>query len=158
MENNLVPKGNHVDPKTKQSQLKTNNQSETKEYIEILGDTVLPKNLLYSVLISICFSLGGYFLGGIIFPLFTEERMVSSYSLLLGIAGCLTGLVINSRLFKPTRTLNECEANQEDIHEIFKDLQLDPTKEYEMIKNDPVTKKEMVDLGIIDKFSGSGGK
>ncbi|MFP7223936.1 hypothetical protein [Priestia filamentosa] len=153
MENNLTSQRSPIDSKVKQSQV---NKAETKQYIEILGDTVVPKNLLYSVLISICFSLGGYFLGQVIFPLFAGERMVSSYSLLLGIAGCLMGLVINSRLFKPTRILNEAEATQEDIHEIFKDLQLNPEEEYEMIKKDPVTKKEMEELGIIDKFIGKG--
>jgi hypothetical protein len=107
---------------------------------------------------SICFSLGAYFLGGLLFPLFAEERMVSSYSLLLGIAGSLTALMINSRLFKPSRILNESEATQEGIDKIFKDLQLDPEEEYEMIKNDPVTRKEMEELGIIDKFIGNGVK
>lgn len=153
MENNLTPQRSPIDSKVKQSQV---NKAETKQYIEILGDTVVPKNLLYSVLISICFSLGGYLLGQVIFPLFAGERMVSSYSLLLGIAGCLMGLVINSRLFKPTRILKEAEATQEDIDEIFKDLQLNPEEEYEMIKKDPVTKKEMEELGIIDKFIGKG--
>lgn len=157
MENNLVPERNTVDSRITQSHLKTNDPEE-KLYMEILGDTVLPKNLLYSILMSICFSLGGYFLGEVLFPLFTEERMVSSYSLLLGIAGCLIALMINSRLFKPTRILNESEATQQGIDELFKDLQLKPEEEYEIIKNDPVTRKEMEELGIIDKFIKGGGK
>ncbi|WP_052947859.1 hypothetical protein [Aneurinibacillus tyrosinisolvens] len=155
MEINEVLSENQIgSPKEKYQEV---NEPQTKPYLEILGDTVVPSNILYSVLLSIFFSLGGYFLGKNIFPLLADKKMVPSYSLLLGIAGSLMALVICSRLFKPSRILNESETTIEGMHEVLKDLQLDPQKEYEIIKNDPVTRKEMEELGLIDKLERSGG-
>lgn len=127
-----------------------------QEYIEILGDTVVPSRILLSVIISIAASIGGYFLGKSIFPQVAEAKMVSSYSLLLGIGGSVIALVICSRLFKPSRILMEEETTSEGLEEILRDLQADPRSEYELIKNDPVTRKEMEELGILDTFKRSG--
>lgn len=138
-------------PKAKQAEHRTN------EYLEILGDTVYPRNLIAAIALSIICSLGGYRLGLTIFPSIAKEEMVASYSLLLGIGGSLLSLFICSRLFKPSRILTEEETSEENMLEIFHDLQLDPEEEYQFIKNDPVTKKEMEALGILDKFSGIGG-
>ncbi|MEW9671825.1 hypothetical protein [Ammoniphilus sp. 3BR4] len=123
-----------------------------EEYLEILGDTVLPANILYSVLISLFFSLGGFFIGKRVFPLISSEKMINSYSLLLGIAGSVLALVICSRLFKPNRILNESEGTSEGILEAYRDLQLDAQEEMENIINDPVTRKEMEELGILKNF------
>lgn len=126
------------------------------KYLEILGDTVLPANILYSVVISLVFSLGGFFIGKRIFPLIASEKMINSYSLLLGIAGSLIALVICSRLFKPNRILNESEGSTEGVLEAYRDLQLDAQEEMENIINDPVTRKEMEELGILKNFVKEG--
>jgi uncharacterized membrane protein YeaQ/YmgE (transglycosylase-associated protein family) len=128
------------------------------EYIEILGDTVVPSRILTSVIISIVCSIGGYFLGKAIFPSFAEAKMVGSYSLLLGIGGSVLALIICARLFKPSRILTEAETTAEGLEEILLDLQADPETEYGLIKNDPVTRKEMEELGILDTFKRSGGQ
>jgi DNA-directed RNA polymerase subunit H (RpoH/RPB5) len=143
MKTNMVPKKDNVYPKTKQ-------------YVEILGDTVLPINALYSVLMSSLFSLGSYLLGNKYLPLFASKKMVPSYSLLLGILGGVIALVICAYLFKPNRVLTESETEGEDLHEVLKDLEVDPQEEYEIIKNDPVTRKEMELLGIMNKFTQKG--
>lgn len=82
--------------------------------------------------------------------------MVSSYSLLLGIGGSVIALIICSKLFKPSRILMEEETSSEGLEEILQDLQADAKSEYELIKNDPVTKKEMEQLGILETFKRSG--
>ncbi|USG66623.1 hypothetical protein NDK47_04800 [Brevibacillus ruminantium] len=132
--------------------------STSQEYIEILGDTVVPSRLLLSVIISIVASLGCYFLGKAIFPAIASEKMVPSYSLLLGIGGSLVALVINARFFTPSRVLTEAETSSEGFEEILLDLQADPKEEYDLIKNDPVTRKEVEELGILETIKRSGGK
>ncbi|MDR7314638.1 hypothetical protein [Brevibacillus nitrificans] len=129
-----------------------------KEYIEILGDTVVPVRILSAIVISICLSIGGYFLGKNIFPKFAEAKMVGSYSLLLGIAGSVIGLIICANLFKPSRILTEEETGSEGLEEILLSMQVDPKAEYDLIKDDPVTRKEMEELGILETFKRSGGR
>ncbi|MGG1658096.1 hypothetical protein [Brevibacillus sp. NRS-1366] len=142
--------------KTEMVMKETKADTSKQEYIEILGDTVVPSRILLSVIISIIASIGGYFLGKSIFPQIAEAKMVSSYSLLLGIGGSVVALIICSRLFKPSRILMEEETTSEGLEEILRDLQADPSSEYELIKNDPVTKKEMEELGILDTFKRNG--
>ncbi len=67
-------------------------------YIEVIGDTVYGKHLMTTIVISISVSLLGFFIGQKIFPAIAPEEMVQSYSLLLGIAGNLLALLINTFL------------------------------------------------------------
>ena len=151
MSTKLVVSENQVDSLKKTYSEKVDAIKDDK-YLEILGDTVLPANIVYSVLISLFFSLGGFFIGKKVFPLIAEENMINSYSLLLGIAGSVLALVISSRLFKPNRILNQAEGSSEGILEAYRDLQLNAEEEMELIINDPVTKKEMEELGILKNF------
>ncbi|ASK62472.1 hypothetical protein CFK37_10085 [Virgibacillus phasianinus] len=128
-------------------------ESESDYYVEILGDTVSPSHVLYSILISIVLGLGGFLIGKQFFPLVAEDTMVNSYSLLLGIAGCVAALVLSAILFRPKRILTESQANKEDANKLLKDLQVDLDEEYEVIRKDPVTRKEMEDLQIADIFT-----
>ena len=143
---NAVRKDNNIE-----SHLQENARKQ-KSYLEILGDTVLPFQLIVTVILNIVFALGGYLLGQKIFPAIAQEKMVNSYSLLLGIGGSVICLILCATLFKPNRILTEEEASEEDMKEIFRDLQIDPREEYELIMNDPVTKQEMEELGILGKF------
>ena len=135
--NVIRKKDSNIEPHLKANDIKQ------KSYLEILGDTVLPFQLIVTVILNIVFSLGGYLLGQKIFPSIAQEKMVNSYSLLLGIGGSVICLILCASLFKPNRILTEEEASEEDMKEIFRDLQIDPREEYEVIMNDPVTKKEM---------------
>lgn len=144
----------HVD-KGKQS-IELDKINEAPKYLEILGDTVLPRNIILAIIISIILSLSGYLLGERLFPLFASEKMVSSYSLLLGIGGSVLSLALCAFIFKPSRVLTEEETSLESMEEIFKDMQLDPKEEYLLIEEDPVTKKEMEALGVLDKFRTIG--
>ncbi|WP_421617716.1 hypothetical protein ACAF76_009645 [Brevibacillus sp. TJ4] len=127
-----------------------------KEYLEVLGDTVVPSSLLLSVVISVTCTIGGFFLGQAIFPSLAEAKMVNSYSLLLGIGGSVLALIVCARLFKPSRQLKEEQTSAENLHAIMDDLQIDAKTEYELIVNDPVTRKEMEELGILETFKRSG--
>lgn len=129
------------------------NENKQPSFIEILGDTTSQKQLILSVVLSIFVSLGGYKLGQVIFPAIAEEKMVNSYSLLLGIAGTVLVLVLNSFLFRPKRILIEDEVSSENLIEVFKDLQLDIDEELRLIENDPITKKELEELGVLSNFN-----
>lgn len=124
----------------------------TKTYLEILGDTILPNQLLFAVLISVGISLGGYNIGLWLLPSIASESMVASYSLLIGILGSVFSLVLCSILFKPKRILVEEETSSESMRQVFEDLQLDPLEELELIENDPITKKELEEFGVLNSF------
>ncbi|MCS0670749.1 hypothetical protein [Cytobacillus firmus] len=129
-----------------------------KMYLEILGDTILPNHLLLAIIISVGISLGGYNIGLWLLPSIASAQMVPSYSLLLGISGSVLSLVICSLVFKPKRILIEEETSSESMIEVFKDLQLDPQEELELIENDPITKKELEELGVLNHFRAIGGE
>ncbi|ALC88980.1 hypothetical protein AM500_03585 [Bacillus sp. FJAT-18017] len=135
-----------------QKNLKGNHDSDPHEYIEVLGDTVYGKHMIITIVVSVFLGLGGFLLGKEIFPNIAPENMVSSYSLLLGIAGLVIALIVNSFLFKPKRRLVEEESSVEKIHEIFHDYQLDLDEERKEIKNNPVVEKEMKEQGIYNMF------
>jgi len=130
----------------------TDLNKKTKTYLEILGDTILPNQLLFAVLISVGISLGGYNIGLWLLPSIASDSMVASYSLLIGILGSVVSLVLCSILFKPKRILIEEETSSESMRQVFEDLQLDPLEELELIENDPVTMKEMEEFGILNSF------
>lgn len=128
-------------------------QKNTQSYVEIIGDTVLGKHLIITIIISVSLSLCGYFLGRkIIFPAIAAEEMVQSYSLLLGIAGTVTGLIINTFLFKPKRTLNETASTNSELAEIYEKMHFDMEEERQSILNDPVTRNEMKEQGFYEMF------
>jgi uncharacterized membrane protein YeaQ/YmgE (transglycosylase-associated protein family) len=134
----------------------TNLNENKKTYLEILGDTILPNQLLLAVLLSVGISLGGYNIGLWLLPAIASESMVASYSLLIGILGSVISLVLCSILFKPKRILVEEETSSESMRQVFEDLQLDPQEELELIENDPITKKELEELGVLNSFRALG--
>jgi hypothetical protein len=67
-------------------------------------------------------------------------------------------LIICANLFKPSRILTEEETSSEGLEEILLSMQVDPKAEYDLIKDDPVTRKEMEELGILETFKRSGGR
>lgn len=121
-------------------------------YVEILGDTVLPVHVIFSIIISVVLGLGGFLAGQALFPKIAGESMVSSYSLLAGIAGCVLALILSAILFKPKRVLTETEITADDAQGILNDLQVNFEEEMDVIKHDPATRKEMEDLKIKDIF------
>lgn len=134
------------------------NKKENKTYLEILGDTILPNHLLIAVLLSVGVSLGGYNIGLRLFPAIASDNMVASYSLLLGILGSVLSLVISSILFRAKRVLIEEETSSESMRQVFEDLQLDPVEELKLIEKDPITKKELEELGVLNSFRTLGGE
>jgi len=130
---------------------------EEKKFIEILGDTVSGNQLIISIILSVAASFLGYQFGQWVFPKFAEPQMINSYSLLTGITGILIVVAINTILFKPKRILVEDEASSHSLKEAFEDLQIDIDEEIRLIEEDPVTKKELEDFGILSSLQGLKG-
>ena len=129
-----------------------------KTYLEILGDTVLPNQLFLAIILNIVICLGSYNIGLWFFPKIAGESMVASYSLLLGIVGTILSLALCSFIFKPKRILMEEDTSYEGLQEVFQDLQLDPREELALIENDPITKRELEELGVLNQFRALGSE
>lgn len=128
-------------------------QKRSQAYVEIIGDTVVGKDLIMTISISVVLSFLGFFAGReLIFPRIAPEEMILSYSLLSGIVGSVTGLLVNTFLFKPKRTLNETASTNAELSEIYEKLQLDMEEERDSILNDPVTTAEMKEQGFYEMF------
>jgi uncharacterized membrane protein YeaQ/YmgE (transglycosylase-associated protein family) len=123
----------------------------TKNYVEILGDTVSPYHTVLSVIISVGLGLGGFFIGKRLFSA-ANPQTAQSYALLLGIFGCVIALVITSLLFHPKRILSETMENA-----LAEDFDVDLEEENEVIQRDPAIRKEMEELGIKDLLTRRGG-
>ena len=128
-------------------------ESKEKTYVEILGDTVSPNHVILSIMISLILGLGGFFIGKRIFPGIADQQMVNSYSLLLGIVGCVIALIVCALLFHPKRILTEDPAAEKNSEELLRDLGVHLEEENDVISTDPVTRKEMEELGIKDIFT-----
>ncbi len=54
--------------------------------------------------------------------------------------------------------LIEEETSSESMKQVFEDLQLDPVEELRLIESDPITKKELEELGVLNSFRALGGE
>ena len=83
------------------------------------------------------------------------EKLVSAYSLLFGIGGCVISAIVSANLFKPKRTLNEEQFSEQDRDRVLKELNIDVKKEKEELKYaDPKVLQEMKDLKLYELFYG----
>ncbi|BDH61674.1 hypothetical protein MTP04_18040 [Lysinibacillus sp. PLM2] len=137
----------------KKPELEESKGEHKEQYVEILGDTISGNQLITAIIFSVLISLAGFLIGQWIFPQIADEQMVDSYSLLLGIAGTVIMLVINSFIFRPKRILVDEEISYENMEEVFSSLQLDIDEELRLIEEDPTTKKELEDLGVLSIFN-----
>lgn len=125
---------------------------------DIWGDTVtlhdLSKGILIGIAISLSCYLGASYLIGMQFPNL-DNKLISAYSLLFGIGGCVLSAVVCANLFKPERSLNEEEFSAEDRDRVLQELQIDPAKEKDELKYvDKKVLQEMKDLKLYELFAG----
>lgn len=90
------------------------------KYMEVWGDTVVPKELAASSVICIITSMA-FFLAGRAFFLShgnLNPELAKGYALLIGIVGTFAGAFISGALFKPKRRIL-VDASAEDVEEIL---------------------------------------
>lgn len=84
-----------------------------------------------------------------------EAKLISAYSLLFGIGGCVLSAFVSANLFKPKRTLNEAEFSEADRDRVLKELKIDLAKEREELAYvDEKVLQEMKDLKLYELFAG----
>jgi hypothetical protein len=125
---------------------------------DIWGDTVdlhdLGKGIIIGIIISLTCFLGAHKLITMQNPDLTE-KLVSAYSLLFGIGGCVLSAFVSAFLFKPKRILNEEQFSEKDRERVLQELNIDVAKEKEEIKYiDAKVLQEMKDLKLYDLFYG----
>ena len=115
------------------------------KYMEVWGDTVVPKELAASAVICIITSMA-FFLGGRAFFMSfgtMEPELAKGYALLVGIAGTFVGAFFCGSRFKPKRRIL-IDSNSEEIEEILKAAGITVEEEREALRTvSPEIIKEM---------------
>jgi hypothetical protein len=116
-----------------------------KPLTEVWGDTVNLKELLFSVLLGIVFTMGFYLVARHFFLQIDsiEASLARGYALFVGIAGCLISSVISAKLFEPKRVISEMSL-QHDIEDVLAHAGMSVEDEIDaLVKLDPEIIKEM---------------
>lgn len=125
---------------------------------DIWGDTVDLRNLGKGIIIGIIISISCYLGASRIIAMQApdlEVKLISAYSLLFGIGGCVLSAFVSANLFKPKRTLNEAEFSEADRDRVLKELKIDLAKEREELAYvDEKVLQEMKDLKLYELFAG----
>lgn len=127
-----------------------NKETKNEKYTEVWGDTVVLKELLYSCVIGVFFTMGMFFLGKKIFQSFEniEKSLANGYALLIGVIGCIASGAICAKLFRPKRTVEE-KFEFENIENILESAGITLEEEKEALsKLDSETIKELEDLEL----------
>lgn len=126
---------------------------------DIWGDTVDLRNLAGGIVIGVVLSFSCYLGASVIIASQNPHlapNLVSAYSLLFGIGGCVLSAVVSANLFKPKRTLNEAEFSENDRERVLQELNIDLEKEREELKYvDDKVLQEMKDLKLYELFAGT---
>lgn len=120
------------------------------KYMEVWGDTVVPKELGISAAICIVTSMAFYLLGRLLLSsiLTMEAGLIKGYSLLIGIVGTFIGAYICAKQFRPKRKIS-IDFEEEDIESILKAAGMTVEEESEALRTvSPQIIKEMEDLEL----------
>ncbi len=120
------------------------------KYMEVWGDTVVPKELAISAGICIVTSMAFYLLGRLLLNsiLTLEPGLVKGYALLIGIVGTFIGAYICAKQFRPKRKIS-IDFEEEDIESILKAAGMTLEEEAEALRTvSPQVIKEMEDLEL----------
>lgn len=118
-----------------------------KKYIEVWGETVDLKELVYASIIGIVLTMGMFLIGRKIFLNMNNINLdlVNGYSLLFGVLGCILSGIISARLFKPKRII-EVRHSKENTEEVISAAGMTVEEEIEALSN--------IDSQIIKELEG----
>lgn len=126
-----------------------------KKYIEIWGDTVDLKELVYASIIGVVMTMTMFLIGRRIFLNMDniDLGLANGYSLLFGVLGCILSGIISAKLFKPKRIIEE-RHNKEDILDIISAAGMTLEEEIEALSNlDPEIIEELEELELYGLLS-----
>lgn len=125
------------------------------KYMEVWGDTIVPKELAISAIICVITTMV-FFLAGRTVLLGIETltpALAKGYALLVGILGTFLGAVICAKMFKPKRKIM-IEFQEENIEDILKAAGMTVEEEREALRTvSPEIIKEMEDLELYSLLS-----
>lgn len=119
-------------------------------YMEVWGDTVVPKELAISAIICVITTMSFFLVGrSVLLGLGTlEQGLAKGYALLVGIVGTFLGAFICAKLFKPKRKIM-IDFHKENIEDILKAAGMTVEEEVEALRTvSPEVIKEMEDLEL----------
>ena len=125
-------------------------QEHVGQYMEVWGDTVVPKELAASAVICVILTMV-FFLAGRSVLLSIDSldpALAKGYSLLVGIIGTFLGATICAKKFKPKRNIM-IEFQEENIEDILKAAGMTVEEEQEALRHvSPQIIREMEDLEL----------
>ena len=125
------------------------------KYMEIWGDTVVPKELALAAVICVILTMVFFLVGRSILTGIEslDTGLAKGYSLLVGILGTFIGAFISGNLFKPKRKIM-VEFKEENIEDILKAAGMTVQEEQEALRHvSPQIIREMEDLELYSLLS-----
>lgn len=126
------------------------------EYISFWGDTVDGKELFIGIIVSVIVSYAAFYGGKVYLSTHfadIEKKLISGYSLFLGLVAAVVVAVIIAKIFKPKRIFCEDECNF-DQEKFIQEYKIDLEQEALHLKNSsPEIIKEMKQLGLYSIFA-----
>lgn len=115
--------------------------------VEVWGDTVDFKSMLFAIVIGSVVSTGTFLLAKLYMSsLSGDATLLNGYAMLIGLGGCLLSGFICSIMFKPARTvIASSEDNSENVKEFIVDLIKDDPN-YTSVNDLPSEVKEELEL------------
>lgn len=120
------------------------------KYMEVWGDTVVPKELAIASLICVVLTMAFFLTGRTILTGIDslDPALAKGYSLLVGIVGTFLGAAISAKKFKPKRKIM-IEFQEENIEDILKAAGMTVEEEREALRYvSPQVIKEMEELEL----------
>ena len=115
--------------------------------VEVWGDTVNFRSMLFAIVIGSVVSAGTFLLAKLYMSsLSGDATLLNGYAMLIGLGGCLLSGFICSILFKPARTvIASSEDNSENVKEFIVELIKDDPN-YTSVNDLPSEVKEELEL------------
>lgn len=115
--------------------------------VEVWGDTVNFRSMLFAIVIGSVVSTGTFLLAKLYMSsLSGDATLLNGYAMLIGLGGCLLSGFICSIMFKPARTvIASSEDNSENVKEFIVELIKDDPN-YTSVNDLPSEVKEELEL------------
>ena len=120
--------------------------SSNNDLVEVWGDTVNFKSMLFAIVIGSVVSTGTFLLAKFFLSSSGDTTLLNGYAMLIGLGGCLLSGFICSIMFKPARTvISSQEDNSENVKAFIIDLIKDDPN-YTSVDDLPSEVKEELNL------------
>ena len=121
--------------------------SSNNDLVEVWGDTVNFKSMLFAIVIGSVVSTGTFLLAKFFLSSSSgDTTLLNGYAMLIGLGGCLLSGFIGSIMFKPARTvISSQEDNSENVKAFIIDLIKDDPN-YTSVDDLPSEVKEELNL------------